>query len=106
MKRSGMLSLDTQRSELESFMEVLLRREAAARRPKSKRSGREEEREESGGPPVPGEDSMEASRDRGKAEKTGWKAKKKKIEILFKDIRYKNREHLKYFYVKTESNAG
>ncbi len=73
-----MLSLDTQRSELESFMELLLRREAAARRPKSKRSGREEEREESG-PAVPGEDSMEASRDSGKAEKTGWKAKKKKI---------------------------
>jgi hypothetical protein len=78
LKRSGMLSLDTQRSELESFMELLLRREAAARRPKSKRSGREEEREESG-PAVPGEDSMEASRDSGKAEKTGWKAKKKKI---------------------------
>jgi hypothetical protein len=94
VKRSGMLSLDTQRSELESFMEPLLRREAeaAARRPKSKRSGREEEREESG-PAVPGEDSIEASRDRGKAEKTGWKAKKKKIEKLFKDRRYQNREH-------------
>ncbi len=85
MKRSGMLSLDTQRSELESFMELLLRREAAARRPKSKRSGREEEREESGGPPVPGEDSIEASRDRGKAEKTGWKAKRRRLKI----IRYK-----------------
>ncbi len=83
MKRSGMLSLDTQRSELESFMELLLRREAeaAARRPKSKRSGREEEREESGGPPVPGEDSMEASRDSGKAEKTGWKAERVKANI-------------------------
>jgi hypothetical protein len=91
-----MLSLDTQRSELESFMELLLRREAAARRPKSKRSGREEEREESG-PAVPGEDSMEASRDSGKAEKTGWKAKKKTIEKLFKDSRFKNRENLKYF---------
>ncbi len=61
-------------------MELLLRREAAARRPKSKRSGREEEREESG-PAVPGEDSMEASRDSGKAEKTGWKAKRGKANI-------------------------
>jgi hypothetical protein len=81
VKRSGILSLDTQRSELDSFMELLLRREAAARRPKSKRSGREEEREESGGPPVPGEDSIEASRDSGKAEKTGWKAERVKANI-------------------------
>jgi hypothetical protein len=44
---------------------------------------------------------MEASRESGKAEKTGWKAKKKKIEKFFKDIWYKIK-----ILLRTESNEG
>ena len=68
-----MLSLDSQRSEVDKRPLPRL-----ASRPKSKRSpGMEEGRrtsEEGGEPLDPGEDSSEVSRDSGYEENTGWNA--------------------------------